>query len=153
MRCCDTDSKISIFIPVYKESELLKPLLKRILNDPYDLKEVFVIIDEPTKSSLELSEEFKDRVRFIFNGERKGKVNVLNEAVKRSSGELLLFLDGDIAITNEPIYFLKTVLDEAKNVDIVEFKKNVIRDSFLARIINYEYLSFNSTNWLFSRTL
>jgi cellulose synthase/poly-beta-1,6-N-acetylglucosamine synthase-like glycosyltransferase len=147
------DSKISIFIPVYRESDLLKPLLNRILNDPYNLKEVFVIIDEPTKKSLELSEEFKDQVKFIFNGERKGKANVLNEAVKRSNGELLLFLDGDVAIPTEPIHFLETVFDEAKDVDIVEFKKNVIRDSFLARIVNYDYLSFNSTNWLFSLTL
>jgi len=38
-------------------------------------------------------------------------------------------------------------------VDIVELKKSVIRNSLLARVVNYDYLSFNSANWFFSRTL
>jgi len=146
------DQKISIFIPVYKESDLLPTLLQGLLNDPYDQKEIFVIVDEPTKKSLEISEELGSDVKFILNGKRKGKAYVLNEAVKESSGDILLFLDADITPPN-PYHLLNSVSEEMKNADIIEIKKNVIRDSFLARVINYDYLSFNSTNWIFSRTL
>jgi len=90
-------------------------------------------------------------VRFILNGERLGKVNALNAAVKQSDGEILLFLDSDVAISQNS--FLKTVSEEIENADIIEIKKKIIRDSFLARAVNYDYLSFNYTNWIFSRFL
>jgi len=145
--------KISIFIPVYGESDLLLPLLHEILNDSYGSKEIFVIIDKPTKGSLEITEKLRNDVKFILNGERKGKVNVLNETVKKSTGEILLFLDSDITLPKNPGHFLKVVSEEAKNADIIEIKKNVLRDSFLAKVVNYDYLSFNSTNWIFSHAL
>jgi len=144
---------ISIFIPVYGESELLEPLLVDLTTDPYENKEIFAVVDKPTQKSLELVDAFKDRVHFKLNGERKGKVNVLNELVKESRGEILLFFDSDVQIDRSPEGFLKRISEEMREAQIIEVKKSVIRDSFLARIVNYDYLGFNFANWLFSRTL
>jgi cellulose synthase/poly-beta-1,6-N-acetylglucosamine synthase-like glycosyltransferase len=44
-------------------------------------------------------------------------------------------------------------LDELSSFDLIEIKKKVIRDSFIARIVNYDYLSANFTNLLFSNYL
>ena len=110
-----------------------------------------MIIDEPTKPSVDLSRRMGSDVRFILNGERLGKVNALNAAIKQSEGEILLFLDGDIALSQNSS--LKAVAEEMKNSEIIEIKKKIIRDSFLARAVNYDYLSFNYTNWIFSRFL
>lgn len=143
--------KVSIFIPVYRESELLEELLDGLIKDPYRKKEIFVVIDKPTKKSLKVVEKFKKKVKFILNGKRKGKVNALNEAVKYSSGDIFLFLDSDVKLPNNKSNFLKTLVEEMKNADIVEIKKKIIQDSFLSRIVNYDYLSFNFVNWLFSK--
>jgi len=143
----------SIFIPVYRESDLLKPLLERLLADPYKEKEIFVVIDEPTAKSLSMVREFSDSVYFIWNGERKGKANVLNELVTKSRGEILFFLDSDTLIDESSEGFLHRIAEEMADADIIEMKKNVIRDSFLARIVSYDYLSFSFTNWFFSRKL
>ncbi len=143
----------SIFIPVYRESDLLKPLLERLLADPYKEKEIFVVIDEPTTKSLSIVREFSGSVYFIWNGERKGKANVLNELVEKSTGEILLFLDSDVLIDESSKSFLHKIADEMADADIVEMKKKVIRDSFIARIVSYDYLSFNFTSWFFSRKL
>jgi len=143
----------SIFIPVYRESDLLKPLLERLLDDPYKKKEIFVVIDEPTTKSLRTVREFSDSVYFIWNGERKGKANVLNELVTKSKGEVLLFLDADTLIDENSDGFLHRIAEEIGDADIIEMKKKVIRDSFLARIVSYDYLSFNFTNFFFSRKL
>jgi len=143
----------SIFIPVYRESDLLKPLLERLLADPYEEKEIFVVIDEPTTRSFSIVREFSDRVYFIWNGKRKGKANVLNEIVTKSTGEILFFLDSDTLIDENPGGFLHRIAEEMRDADIVEMKKKVIRDSFLARIINYDYLGFSFTNWFFSHKL
>jgi len=143
----------SIFIPVYRESDLLKPLLERLVADPYKKKEIFVVVDEPTAKSLSIVREFSSSVYFIWNGERKGKANVLNEIVTKSTGEILLFLDSDIVIEESSEGFLHKIAEEMADAEIVEIKKKVIRDSFIARLVNYDYLSFNFTSWFFSRKL
>ena len=143
----------SIFIPVYRESDLLKPLLESLLADPYEKKEIFVVIDEPTEKSFSIVREFSGSVYFIWNGKRKGKANVLNEIVKKSTGEILFFLDSDTLIDESSESFLQRIAEEMTDADIIEMKKKVIRDSFLARIVSYDYLGFNFTNWFFSHKL
>ena len=49
-------NKISVLIPVYRESTLLERLLTDLLRDPYPSKEVLVVIDEPTEISLDVVE-------------------------------------------------------------------------------------------------
>jgi len=146
-------NRISIFIPVYKESIFLEPLLTRLLEDPYENKEIYVVIDEPTEKSIKISEKFSKDVNFTFNGKRKGKANVLNEIVRKSSGDIYLFLDADTIIDGNGGSFLKTIVKEMENAEIIEVKKEVFRDSFVARIVSYDYLSFNLTNWYFSRKI
>jgi len=145
--------KISVFIPVYRESDLLETLLDDLLSDPYEGKEIFVIVDEPTSKSLKLAESFRGKVNFVLNGERRGKVNVLNEAVEKSDGEILLFLDGDVRVNPKSRNFLKTISEEMEETEIIEIKKEVIRDSLAARLVNYEFLGSNAASWLFSRIL
>lgn len=145
--------KISVFIPVYRESPLLEPLLTRLLNDPYKNREIFVIVDEPTERSIEASRRFSDNVYFIFNGRRMGKAHVLNEIAEQADGDIYLFLDSDTLIDGDGESFLEVIAKEMEDADIIEVKKGVIRDTFLAKITSYDYLSFNLTSWLFSKKI
>jgi biofilm PGA synthesis N-glycosyltransferase PgaC len=143
--------KISILIPVYRESELLEPLLKSLIADFYQPKEVLCIIDNPTEKSLKIVDMMKDEIRFILNGHRKGKVNALNEASRILDGDIILFLDADVkVVTND---FLERIMEEMEEIDLLDIKKKVLRDSFLAKITYYHYLCNNITNWLFSKRL
>lgn len=147
--------KISVFIPVYRESDLLEQMLTSLLEDPYEEKEIFVVIDEPTEKSFEVSKRFSERgIHFKLNGVRRGKVNALNDAVKESKGSILLFLDSDIVIDRRGKgSFLKAVSEEMRDADIIEIRKEAIRDSFVAKISNYDYLSFSLTNLYFSKKM
>jgi len=150
-----TQKRISIFIPVYRESDLLEPLLRSLLDDPYGEKEIFIVIDEPTPRSLEIASKFSedDRIHFTFNGYRKGKANVLNQVVDSSKGEIFLFLDADTIIDGGGESFLKIISREMEDADIIEVKKDVIRDSLIAKVVSYDYLSFNLANFYFSRKI
>ncbi|MEM3641073.1 MAG: glycosyltransferase, partial [Candidatus Bathyarchaeia archaeon] len=75
------DGKISVFIPVYENSDLLEGLLEDLVNDSYSNKEIFVIIDKPNKEALKIVEKFRGKVKFILNSRRRGKVEALNNAV------------------------------------------------------------------------
>jgi len=140
---------VSIFIPVYEGSDLLAELLETLTNDAYEKKEIIVIIDKPNAKSLEVMEKYRDKVIFTLNNHRIGKVNALNNAVKTSKGEILVFLDSDVKIGN--LSFLDDIPREMNGFDILDVKKGIVRDSFIARMANYEYVSFNFANYLYSK--
>ena len=143
-------AKISVFVPVYEGSALLGPLLERLTSDGYCGKEIFVAIDRPSMDSLRVVERFRDKVHFLLCSERRGKVEALNSAFKLSSGEILVFLDADVKI-GECDSFLETVEGEMMDCDIADFKKKILPDSFVSRMVKYEYIGSNYASYLFSK--
>lgn len=133
--------KISILIPVLRESKLLAPLLNKLIEDHYKNKEIIVAIDEPTENSLEVFRKYKDKVKFIINKKREGKAKALNKAAKCSTGDILLFLDSDIKIKNKN--FLGCVVNEMRYTDILEFKKKIIKDGFIPKVAYHEFINSN----------
>ncbi len=140
---------ISVLIPVYKESNLLEDILQKLLNQKTE-KEIFVIIDEPTIKSLKVSRKFGKKVKFFFNKQRKGKANVLNKTVKLTSGEILLFLDSDIKLSDDKD-FLKKIIEEIKDAGFLDIKKEMVKGSFLSRMTYFEYVGINAGSWLISK--
>ncbi len=142
------NKQISILIPVYRESNLLKNLLIKLISQKIE-KEIFVIIDEPTKKSIEISKKFGKKAKFILNKKRIGKAEALNKAAKLSSAKILLFLDDDIELPDDQ-NFLKKITEEMKDADFLDIKKEVIRNSFLSKMTYYEYVGINIGSWLVS---
>ncbi len=145
------EKEISVFVPVYVNSDLLDSLLEELVRDNYENKEIFVIIDNPNQDSLNLVEKYKNKVFFILNNQRIGKVNALNKAVNYSKGDILLFLDSDIKLNNNDGSFLSKIVSEMTETDILDIKKDIIRDSFISKMVNYEYISSNFVSYLYSR--
>ncbi|MEM3566433.1 MAG: glycosyltransferase family 2 protein [Candidatus Bathyarchaeia archaeon] len=144
------DKRISVLIPVYKDSDLLEELLESLVNDPYQNKEIFVSIDEPTAEAHKVVERFQGKVHFILSGYRRGKVEALNEAVNVSSGEILVFLDADVKL-GECRDFLGTIASEMEDADILDVKKKIVKDSFISRMVNYEFVGSNFSSYLYSK--
>ena len=142
---------ISIFIPVYKESNQLASMLSK-LSSQNVTKEIFVTIDEPTQDFSEKIKQLEnDNVKFTVNKERIGKANALNNTAKLSSGKVLLFLDSDVEISDDPD-FLRKIITEMQLADVLDIKKRVAKGkSFLSKMAYYEYFTFNISTWLSSR--
>ncbi|MGD6811002.1 MAG: glycosyltransferase [Candidatus Bathyarchaeia archaeon] len=138
---------ISIFIPVYKESTELGYTLDNLLAQDVE-KEIFVTVDEATPRFIEESKRYADKVKFIFNEQRIGKANALNETVKYSTGKALLFLDSDVMVSDDPD-FLKKIIMDLQRSDVLDIKKRVIKGkSFLSKMAYYEYFTFNVSSWI-----
>lgn len=132
---------------MYKESNELDSTLAILLSQDVE-KEIFVTVDEATPSFIEQSKKYQGKVRFIFNKERMGKANALNETVKYSSGKALLFLDSDIIVADDPD-FLKKIIMDLQRSDVLDIKKRVIKGkSFLSKMAYYEYFTFNVSSWI-----
>jgi cellulose synthase/poly-beta-1,6-N-acetylglucosamine synthase-like glycosyltransferase len=142
--------KISIILPVYKNGSCLNEVLKSLSEDHYPEKEVIVIVDEPTEECLNTLNNFSNLNYFkiILNQKRKGKVNALNRGVEESSGELLLFLDSDVYIPKDSKNFLESLVEEAKDADVIDIMKEAEVSSWLSRLIYYDYFSFTFSNWI-----
>jgi poly-beta-1,6-N-acetyl-D-glucosamine synthase len=142
---------ISVFIPVYKESNQLSGMLTELVSQSVS-KEIFVTVDEPTEEfSEKINQIQNEQIKFFVNKERKGKANVLNEATKLASGKVLLFLDSDVQVGSDPD-FLKKIIMEMQMTDVLDIKKEVSKGkSFLSRMAYYEYFTFNVSAWLSSR--
>jgi len=141
---------ISVLIPVYRESEQLPSLLEKLSNQDIS-KEILVTVDEPKEGFLEKIKP-SESLGVVVNRERVGKVNALNDSVKRSSGRVLLFLDADVEIPDDR-EFLKKIVENMKDADVLDIKKKVERNSFLAKMAYYEYFTFNMSSWMASNYL
>ncbi len=142
--------RVGVFVPVYKGSEQLEPLLRALIADPYPDKEIVVCADEPTERTRALIAEMS-AARWRISAERLGKVNALNAAVAENPCDVIIFIDSDVEVRQEG--FIGRVVEEMGDFDLIEIKKKIIRDSLVARIVNYDYLSANFTNLLFSKYL
>lgn len=141
--------KISVFIPVYRSADLLCSLLEELTNCAYADKEIFVAIDEPGEKFTNIINKYRGKVNFLLSSERRGKVEALNSAVKSSSGEILVFLDSDVQLKGGN--FLELIEKEMLETDILDFRKEIIVDSFISRMVNYEFLSSNIVSYLYSK--
>jgi biofilm PGA synthesis N-glycosyltransferase PgaC len=142
---------VSVFIPVYKESNQLEDMLNELASQNVS-KEVFVTVDEPTEVFVEKIQRLEgESVKFIVNKERLGKASALNSCVKLSSGKVLVFLDSDVGIPKDP-YYLRKIVMEMQHADVLDIKKKVTKErSFLSKMAYYEYFTFNISAWLASR--
>jgi len=133
--------KISIIFPIYKKSKHLENNIKKILEDPYpnDLKEIIISIDSPEDDFLnklmELKSKYKN-ITLVISKERRGKVSATNDAVKISSGEILFFFDSDVFIDYIDI---KSIVNELKEYDIIEFYKEIIKKGWLGYLMFIEF--------------
>jgi len=86
---------VSIIIPAYKSEKTIKETVKSAKAVSYKRKEILVAndcLDNVPKICRELG------VRVIQNRKRLGKWLALNNAAKRTKGEILFFLDADTII-------------------------------------------------------
>jgi len=140
--------KISLIISFYKNFSALELVFKSLLKQTFKDFEVIIAEDDnnfETKKFIELQQKnVFFEIKHVNHLEKLGfrKTLILNEAVKISRGEILVFIDGDILLhKNMLLTYFKNVksnhvcvgrriyLDEkitskiyeSKNIDILKF--------------------------------
>jgi glycosyltransferase involved in cell wall biosynthesis len=93
----DTDSAISIIIPVYNVGIYLKQCLDSVLSQSLRNIEIICINDGSTDNSLEILKEYekKDNRIIIISRENKGVAVSRNEGIQIAKGEFVIFMDSD----------------------------------------------------------
>lgn len=106
MTTLNTPSKtvqVSVVLPAYNEVDYLQPAVEKTiqtLTEFADSYEVIIAEDGSTDGTAERTEELMQKtpfVRHIHREKRLGRGTALNNAFKQSNGEVLVYMDLDLA--------------------------------------------------------
>jgi glycosyltransferase involved in cell wall biosynthesis len=95
--------KVSLVLPAYNEVDYLQPAVEKTiqaLNAFADSYEVIIAEDGSTDGTAERAEEISQKnpvVRHIHREKRLGRGTALNNAFKQSYGEVMVYMDLDLA--------------------------------------------------------
>jgi glycosyltransferase involved in cell wall biosynthesis len=85
---------VSVIIPTYNRSEMLKQAIDSVLAQDFDDFELIVVDDGSTDNTPEILDAYKDKIVYCRQ-DNKGVSAARNRGIHLSSGELIAFLDSD----------------------------------------------------------
>ncbi len=96
-------TQVSLVLPAYNEAERLKDTVQQVANTLYKITPSFEIIiaedgstDETDRIAKELAKEYL-YIKHMHSKDRLGRGKALNRAFKSSDGEILAYIDVDLA--------------------------------------------------------
>ena len=103
--------KYSIIIPVLNEEKLLPNLLKQLHNIKNKWEDVEIILSDGGSNdrTIEFAMKYCDIIKIHDKTFKQNIAMGRNEGAKFASGEILIFLNGDVVLRNEEnfIYFIE----------------------------------------------
>ena len=92
----DAPPRVSIIIPAFNESLVLRNCVASVLRSDYPNYEVILVDDGSTDGTLSIMNEFMGDTRVRVIGQKnRGKASALNTGMQSSDGEVLFFVDAD----------------------------------------------------------
>jgi chlorobactene glucosyltransferase len=111
---------LSVLIPARNEDTNIRVCLNSLINSTYKNLEIIVLDDASTDQTFSVVSEFKNKYSEIdlitgkpLPSDWFGKNWACFQLAQKAKGELLLFLDADVQITNQALsYAVQTFLDK-----------------------------------------
>ena len=128
------ENKVSVIIPVYNSEKFLKESIQSVLSQSYENLEIIAIDDGSTDNSLEILEQFKDKIAIIHQ-ENQGLASALNAGIKQMTGKWFKWFSPDDILYPKAIDILVRKAQELgenyivySNWEIIDEKNNHMRD-------------------------
>ncbi|MCY2966884.1 MAG: glycosyltransferase family 2 protein [Planctomycetota bacterium] len=106
---------VTLIIPAYNESAVLDEKLKNSLKIDYPAGrlEILVASDGSTDQTNEIARRYADRgIRLLDFPINRGKSSTLNEAVAKSTGEILCLCDANVMFQSDALKILVSHLND-----------------------------------------
>ena len=92
----DIPPRVSVIIPAFNESLVLRNCVASVLRSDYPDFEVILVDDGSTDETLNIMKSFEGDPRVTVIGQKnRGKAAALNTGMQSSDGEVLFFVDAD----------------------------------------------------------
>jgi len=132
--------KVSVIIPTYNRSNLIKHAVESILQQSFTDFEVIVIDDGSTDNTRSVIAQIDDdRIKYFYK-ENGGAASARNWGIDRAEGEYIAFLDSDDLWPNEYLAVMTSRLDSAPDYGIAYSALTKVRtDGTVARGYRSKY--------------
>ena len=103
--------EVSLYIPCFNAAQTIKPCLEAALKQSYPLKEIIVVDDGSTDTTVDIASQYP--VRLIKQKNNRGLAATRNTAIKEISTEFVASVDADCLLDSE---WLKRLMKEFKSL-------------------------------------
>ena len=118
MSAKDNLARVSVIIPTYNRSRLLRLAVESVLAQTYPNVEIIVVDDGSTDDTATMMAQYAGRVTYIKQA-NQGSAAATNTGIRAASGEYLTFLDHDDLMMPTKIERQVQVLDSRPDVGLV----------------------------------
>lgn len=102
--------KVSIITVVYNNREYIKDCVQSVLGQTYENIEYIVIDGGSTDGTLNILEEYREKIDRIISEPDRGACDAMNKGIKIASGDIIAILMSD------DIYFDESVLEKVVKI-------------------------------------
>ncbi|HEM61257.1 MAG TPA: glycosyltransferase family 2 protein, partial [Chloroflexi bacterium] len=110
-----SDVKLSAVIPVHNGGENLRLCLEALTRSTRRPDEIIVVDDASTDGSGDLAQKFGARV-LRLPGPPRGAALPRNRGAAIASGDLLVFVDADVAVSPQALALMERVMSEHQEI-------------------------------------
>ncbi len=144
---------VSVILPAYNESMNLEGNVKRLeatLERVLDDFEIIISEDGSTDGTCDVARRLEaGRIRVLCNGSRLGKGAAIRKAAGRSSGNIIIFMDADLASNPAHVGELVSIIESGAGMVI---GSRYLQDSKAKRSL-IRYIASRGFNWLVRNVL
>lgn len=137
------DESVAVIVPVYREPKRVADIIQKVLACGHPKSSMTVVVDGPKSAEIDQAlAPWEDRIRLIRNEERLGKTRSLMKAVEGLDADILLFIDNDIILPEDPS-FLEGFVTSMRKADIANFPTDIVGKGILPRMMRMEFLGID----------
>lgn len=117
--------KVSIIVPVYNIECYVTKCIDSLIEQTYKNIEIILVDDGSTDKSVNICDEYSNKYEqvIVIHQENQGLSAARNCAIKKSTGEYIMFVDGDDWIDEKTLEILVWLMEE-DNADITAIVKS-----------------------------
>jgi glycosyltransferase involved in cell wall biosynthesis len=111
--------KISIITVVYNNVNTIRSAIESVLNQSYIDIEYIVIDGASNDGTLDILNEYKDKIALIISEKDKGIYDAMNKGISNATGDVIGILNSDDIYENHNV--IETIANEFENIPDLDF--------------------------------
>ncbi|MCD7973421.1 MAG: glycosyltransferase [Candidatus Azobacteroides sp.] len=111
--------KVSIITTCYNREHSIKNTIESVLNQDYDNIEYIIVDSASTDGTMEVVNEYKDRVTTIISEPDTGIYNTINKGIRLATGDLVGVMHSDDIFFSRNVISLVARAFEKNEIDLL----------------------------------
>ena len=123
--------KISIVVPIYNVEQYINKCVTSLITQTYSNIEIILVDDGSPDDSPKIIDELskKDNRIIVIHKKNGGVSSARNVGIEASTGEYILFVDGDDYVDNDFVQYFYDLINKSVDIDIgINYSKYSISD-------------------------